>query len=83
MAGAALESVSTPVLLIVGSRDPEVLELNRAAANRLGATHAVRVVDGAGHLFEEPGALDRVASLAGDWFREYLRPLRPLGQGRS
>jgi putative phosphoribosyl transferase len=72
LAGPMLGSVAAPTLLIVGSRDPQVLELNRAAAARLGGPHRVEVVPGAGHLFEEPGTLDAVADLAADWFRTHL-----------
>ena len=72
LAGAALAHVTAPTLLIVGGEDTEVLELNRAAASRLGAPHRVVVVPGATHLFEEPGALDQVAQLAADWFGRYL-----------
>lgn len=68
MAAQALPRVRCPVLLIVGALDTEVLELNRRAAGQLAAPHAVEVVDGATHLFEEPGALDQVAAHAADWF---------------
>jgi putative phosphoribosyl transferase len=73
LAGAALGRVTSPTRLIVGQRDPEVLELNRDAARSLRCPHEVSVVDGAGHLFEEPGALDRVAELAIEWFERYVR----------
>jgi putative phosphoribosyl transferase len=73
LVGARLASVISPTLLIVGARDPEVLELNRRAAALLRCAHDLVVVDGAGHLFEEPGALERVAELAVDWFQRYLR----------
>lgn len=72
LAGDRLRDVVAPTLLIVGSRDPEVLELNRRAAEHLPREHRVTVVDGAGHLFEEPGALEAVARLAGDWFTVHL-----------
>ncbi|HSJ35483.1 MAG TPA: alpha/beta family hydrolase [Acidimicrobiia bacterium] len=67
-----LESVEAPVLLIVGSEDREVLTLNRQAAARLGGPHELEVISGATHLFEEEGALDEVARLAGDWFSRHL-----------
>jgi putative phosphoribosyl transferase len=70
---AALGSVQAPTLLIVGERDDVVLELNRTAAAQLMAEHVIEVVPGATHLFEEPGALDRVAALAADWFGRHLR----------
>ncbi|WP_202919174.1 dienelactone hydrolase family protein [Saccharothrix deserti] len=72
LAGSALARVRAPTLLIVGGRDEQVLELNRAAAERLATVHRIEVVEGATHLFEEPGALDEVARLAGAWFREHL-----------
>ncbi|MDQ3991483.1 MAG: hypothetical protein M3245_04125, partial [Actinomycetota bacterium] len=56
----------------VGERDREVLDLNRQAALRLRAPSALEVVPGATHLFEEPGALEAVAALAGDWFERHL-----------
>lgn len=72
LAGDRLSSVVSPTLLIVGGRDPEVLELNRHAAANLHCQHDLVVVDGAGHLFEEPGALERVAELAIEWFQRHL-----------
>jgi pimeloyl-ACP methyl ester carboxylesterase len=73
LAGSALERLTAPTLLIVGALDPQVLELNRRAAERLTCPHRLAVVPGAGHLFEEPGALDEVAGLAGTWFNTHLR----------
>jgi putative phosphoribosyl transferase len=72
LAADALGRVAAPVLLIVGGLDTTVLELNRQAAARLTATCEVQVVPGATHLFEEPGALERVAELAAGWFRHNL-----------
>lgn len=73
MAGAELRDVQAPTLLIVGSRDHQVLELNRQAAAALPSVE-IRTVAGASHLFEEPGALDAVVEHAGEWFGRYLRP---------
>ncbi|HEV7626428.1 MAG TPA: alpha/beta fold hydrolase [Streptomyces sp.] len=70
LAGDALGRIQVPVLLLVGGLDHEVLELNRKAAQELPATHRLRVVAGATHLFEEPGALEKVASAAAEWFLE-------------
>jgi predicted phosphoribosyltransferase/dienelactone hydrolase len=67
-----LPDVSAPTLLIVGSRDYQVLELNRYAAARLRCENEIAIVEGATHLFEEPGTLDHVAALAGDWFLSHL-----------
>ncbi|MGH3487463.1 MAG: dienelactone hydrolase family protein [Actinopolymorphaceae bacterium] len=74
LAGAALGRVLAPTLLVVGSEDRQVLALNQQAAARLSAPHDIAVVGGATHLFEEPGALERVAQLASEWFTRYLRP---------
>ncbi len=68
LAGSALPRVHAPTLLIVGSEDHEVLRLNREAMTRMNATVSLSIVAGATHLFEEPGALAQVATLAGDWF---------------
>lgn len=68
LAGDALDHVRAPTLLVVGGRDEQVIELNRTAAGRLGPGTTLEVVPGATHLFEEPGALERVAELARDWF---------------
>jgi pimeloyl-ACP methyl ester carboxylesterase len=67
LAGAALRQVRQPVLLIVGGRDDVVLALNRKAMLELENAR-LEIVPGATHLFEEPGALERVAVLARDWF---------------
>ena len=72
LAGDALPRVRAPTLLIVGERDPHVLDLNRRALDELTAEKHLEVVPHATHLFEEPGALERVAELAARWFREHL-----------
>jgi putative phosphoribosyl transferase len=72
LAGPALAQVRAPTLLIVGSEDDVVLELNREALGRLPGEKALVVVPGATHLFEEPGALDQVAELARRWFVRWL-----------
>ncbi len=72
LAGDALEQVRAPTLLIVGGSDVVVLELNREAASRLRCEYALEVVPGATHLFEEPGALERVCELATEWFVRHL-----------
>lgn len=68
----SLGDVSCPTLLLVGSHDLDVLELNTWAAARLQGLHELRVVPGAGHLFGEPGALDLVAAWSRDWFLRHL-----------
>jgi putative phosphoribosyl transferase len=72
MAGPALGAVRAATLLIVGSEDHQVLELNLQAAKQLRCEHDVAVVAGASHLFEEPGTLERVAQLARDFFIRQL-----------
>jgi putative phosphoribosyl transferase len=72
LAAGALPAVRAPSLFIVGGRDLEVLTLNERAADRMSTETAITVVPGAGHLFAEPGALDQVARLAGDWFARHL-----------
>lgn len=68
LAEGALELVRAPTLLIVGGADVGVIELNREAYDRLEVEKELAIVPGATHLFEEPGALEEVARLAGDWF---------------
>jgi pimeloyl-ACP methyl ester carboxylesterase len=72
LAGDALPHVRAATLLIVGSRDDEVLDLNRKAFERLACTRELVVVPGATHLFEEPGTLQEVSRFAGDWFARHL-----------
>jgi putative phosphoribosyl transferase len=73
LAEDALDSVESPTLMIVGGADQMVLELNMRAAKRLHCLNRVQVVPGATHLFEEPGALNQVATVAAEWFGEHLR----------
>ena len=72
LAGAALPRVTAPTLLIVGSHDPVVVDLNRQALARLTCEAKLEIVTGATHLFEEPGTLEQVASLASNWYRRWL-----------
>ena len=72
LAGPWLGEVRAPTLLIVGGHDDVVLQLNREAQARLRCTNDLTVIPGATHLFEEPGTLDRAASVARDWFLERL-----------
>jgi dienelactone hydrolase len=74
LAGDALDRVRAPTMLIVGGRDPQVLDLNKAAAARLRGSVELVVVPGATHLFEEPGALDRVVELALDALNRHMAP---------
>lgn len=77
LAGDASEQVQAPTLLIVGGDDHQVLALNRDAAARLAGPHQLTVIPDATHLFEEPGALEDVARLAGDWFDKHLSGGQP------
>ena len=72
LAGELLPRVMSPTLLIVGGADTAVLALNRSAYARLGGVKRLVVIPGATHLFEEPRALDQVASVAAVWFRQHL-----------
>jgi dienelactone hydrolase len=73
MAGEdSLSMVSAPTLLLIGGLDDVVIELNQEAYRHMHCTKHIAIIPGATHLFEEPGTLETVASLAGDWFRQYL-----------
>jgi predicted phosphoribosyltransferase/alpha-beta hydrolase superfamily lysophospholipase len=77
LAADRLPYVTAATLLLVGSHDQEVLELNRRAAAMLRCPHDLHVVEGAGHLFSEPGTLETVAQLAAEWFEEHLAAAVP------
>jgi len=72
LAGPALAHVQAPTLLIVGGDDTPVIGMNRQAAEQMHAVHKIEIVPGASHLFEEPGALEKVARLAAEWFGKYF-----------
>lgn len=72
LAAHCLAAVQAPTLLIAGSEDHDVLELNRSALRALRCTKRLEVVPGATHLFEEPGTLDSVSELAAAWFETHL-----------
>lgn len=72
MAGPRLAQVHAPTLLIVGGYDDVVIDLNQQAQAQLQCKNELVIIPGATHLFEEPGALEEVAHLAGDWFQKYL-----------
>jgi dienelactone hydrolase len=77
LAGDALPRVQAPTLLIVGGADDVVIDLNRAAMQRMRAHVELEIVPGATHLFEEPGTLEQVSRLAVGWCRRYLSRSRP------
>ncbi len=81
LAPAALPLLRCPLLLIVGERDREVLRCNQRTALSLRAPHRLVQIPGAGHLFEEPGALQAVAELGVGWFADHLDSL--AGKGTS
>jgi putative phosphoribosyl transferase len=72
LAGDALPKVQAPTLLIVGGNDDIVIELNEMARDQMRCEVKLEIVPGATHLFEEPGALKQVATLASDWFVNHL-----------
>lgn len=82
LAGPWLAAVRSPTLLVVGGNDAVVLELNREALRELDCEAELRVVAGATHLFEEPGAIEQVAVLARGWFVRHLGD-EPVGTPRE
>jgi putative phosphoribosyl transferase len=83
LAGDLLRDVISPTLLIVGGADHGVIELNEGALGSLQRVKRMEIVPGATHLFEEPGAMERVSALAGAWFVEHLSrsPVAPMVRG--
>lgn len=77
LAGEALPHVESPTLLIVGGEDDVVIDLNERARDHMRGEVRLEIIPGATHLFEEPGALERVAALARDWFLQYLPAAHP------
>jgi len=73
LAEDVLEKLSTPILLIVGGSDEDVIELNQKSYEKIKSQKKIEIIPGASHLFEEPGALEKVADIAAKWFSEYLR----------
>jgi len=67
-----LSKVTAPTLLIIGSLDTQVIDLNKQAYDQLTCVKRMEIVNGASHLFEEPGTLDVTANLAMNWFEEHL-----------
>jgi pimeloyl-ACP methyl ester carboxylesterase len=72
LAGDALTAVKSPTLLIVGGFDGAVIELNRQALAQLSCEKSLQIVPAASHLFEEPGKLEEVATIARDWFKRTI-----------
>ncbi|TMA16250.1 MAG: phosphoribosyltransferase, partial [Deltaproteobacteria bacterium] len=76
LAGEELAAVRAPTLLIVGGNDQPVIEMNCEAFRRLRTAKELQIIPGATHLFEEPGALERVAQLAAEWFVRHFTEAR-------
>ena len=79
LATNALDRVGAPTLLIVGGLDNEVIELNEQAFTHLQCVKTLEIVPGATHLFPEPGTMERVIALAGDWFERHMIPRGTIG----
>lgn len=73
-----LPNVKAATLLIVGGLDTEVIRMNQTALNQLSTIKQLEIIEGATHLFEEPGALEQVAELSGEWFNQYLKVKIPV-----
>lgn len=74
LAGSALSRVKAATLLLVGTRDEPVIDINQRAMSELRCEHQLHLVPNATHLFEEPGTLEEVSRLACDWFLHHLPP---------
>lgn len=72
LAGEAQGRVQVPILFIVGSMDPMVLALNREACSRIPGESSLQVVEGASHLFSEPGTLEEAARMALIWLDDHM-----------
>ena len=81
LADSVLTLLDVPTLLIVGENDPDVLTLNRHALSLLRGDRRLEIIPGASHLFEEPGALEAVATCARAWFVEHLEKAVATGAG--
>jgi dienelactone hydrolase len=73
LAESNLEKIKTPTLFIVGGNDGVVIELNKKAYTKLAGIKKLEIIEGATHLFSEPGKLELVAKLTCDWFTIYLK----------
>lgn len=83
LAENALEQVKAPTLLIVGGNDSVVIDLNRSAMEKLKCEKDLVIVPGAGHLFEQPGKLERAAEFAGQWFEHHLLGKEMIAGGKK
>jgi dienelactone hydrolase len=71
-----LANVNAPTLLIVGKLDDDVVRLNKEAYSHLNCEKKLEIIEGATHLFEEPGMMEEVATLATNWFEKHLHPVK-------
>jgi alpha-beta hydrolase superfamily lysophospholipase len=78
-----LSQVKAATLLIVGGLDFPVIEMNEEAFARLRCEKDLKIIPGATHLFEEPGTLEKVSTLATDWFHGHLRSVQEMNRGRK
>ena len=78
LAADYLKLLKAPTLLIVGGHDTEVITLNREAFQKIHAEKSLQILEGATHLFEEPGMLAEVARLSSNWFKKYLSDGLPI-----
>ena len=83
LAASVLPDVKAPTLLIVGGEDTPVIAMNRDAMPRMRCEVVLEIIPGATHLFEEPGALERVAALAAAWFDRHVRSMSPVARDTS
>jgi pimeloyl-ACP methyl ester carboxylesterase len=77
LAQEILNKVHAPTLLIVGSNDQLVIDLNEKALTQMRCIRELKIIPGATHLFEEPGTLEQVADAASGWFTTYLQTTQP------
>jgi len=78
LVGGRLALVRTPTLFIVGGADKVILNLNQRARAQLTCENRLAIIGGATHLFSEPGALEQVTDLAGDWFGSHFAQVNPI-----
>ena len=78
LARETLSKVQAPTLLIVGSKDRVVIDLNEKAMKQMRCIRELKIIPGATHLFEEPGTMEQVADAASNWFLTYLQSSQPM-----
>jgi len=73
LGGKYLPKVHSPTLFIAGGNDEVIIKLNKDSMKKMNCKTKLEIIPGAGHLFENPGELEKVAQLASDWFKDYLK----------